>query len=203
MTTARRPGNSLGDTLGQVTTDRHGSLIIADPATPTLHPPFTPMVRVVPTRPGRFYGLSMKPGHIYTIAGNGHPGTIRDGTPAAQAPLALASGAAVDPSGNVIVADGARLLVIAAATGQFYGQHMTNGDIYTIAGTGTPGSTGDGGLARQAPVSLASVTIDASGNLVLGPADPADPVRVIATSPNLFYGVRMLPWHIYGLTSHS
>ena len=196
-------GNSLGDTLGQVTTDRDGSLIIADPATPTLHPPFAPMVRVVPTRPGRAFGLAMKPGHIYTIAGSGHPGAIHDGTPAAQSPLALASGAAVDPNGNVVVADGARLLVIAAATSQFYGQHMTKGDIYTIAGTGTPGSTGDGGLARQAPVSLASVTIDAAGNLILGPADPAAPVRVIAASPNLFYGVRMLPWHIYGVGTAS
>ena len=196
-------GNSLGDTVGQVTTDRSGNLIIADPATPTLHPPFAPLVRVVPTRPGRYYGLAMKPGHIYTIAGSGHPGRTHDGTPAAQAPLALASGAAVDPAGNVVVADGARLLVIAAATGQFWGQHMTKGDIYTIAGNGTPGSTGDGGLARQAPVSLASVTIDTSGNLILGPADPADPVRVIAASPNLFYGARMLPWHIYGLGTSS
>jgi hypothetical protein len=196
-------GNSLGDTLGQVTTDRNGNLIIADPATPTLHPPFAPMVRVVPTRPGRYYGLAMKPGHIYTIAGNGHPGTIHDSTPAAQAPLALASGAAVDPAGNVVVADGTRLLVIAAETGQFWGQHMTKGDIYTIAGNGTPGSTGDGGLAREAPVSLASVTVDISGNLILGPANPADPVRVIAASPNLFYGTRMLPWHIYGLGTAS
>jgi hypothetical protein len=192
-------GNSLGDTLGAVTTDSHGNLIIADPATPTLHPPFAPMVRVVPTSPGHYYDLSMKPGHIYTIAGNGHPGTTRDGTPANLSPLALATGAAVDPDGNIVVADNARLLVIAAATGRFYGQHMTKGDIYTIAGTGTLGSTGDGGLARQAPVSLASVAIDTAGNLILGPADPAAPVRVIAASPNLFYGVRMLPWHIYGL----
>src|SRR5262249_13194487 len=59
-------GNSLGDTVVQVTTDRNGNLIIADPATPTLHPPFAPMVRVVPTRAGRYYGLAMKPGHIYT-----------------------------------------------------------------------------------------------------------------------------------------
>jgi hypothetical protein len=196
-------GNSLGDTVGQVSTDSHGNLIIADPATPTLHPPFTPMVRVVPGRPGHYYGLAMRPGHIYTIAGNGHPGAVHDGTPAALSPLALASGAAVDPSGNVVVADGARLLVVASATGQFYGQHMTKGDIYTIAGTGTPGSTGDSGLARGAPVSLASVTIDTAGNLILGPASPADPVRVIAASPNLFYGVRMLPWHIYGLASSN
>ena len=145
----------------------------------------------------------MKPGHIYTIAGSGHPGAIRDGTQAAQSPLALASGAAADPNGNVVVADGARLLVIAAAAGQFHGQHMTKGDIYTIAGTGTPGSTGDGGLARQAPVSLASVTIDAAGQPDLGPADPAAPVRVLAASPNLFYGVRMLPWHIYGVGTAS
>ena len=37
-------------------------------------------------------------------------------------------------------------------TGTFYGQAMTAGDIYTIAGTGKRGTTGDGGPATRAEV---------------------------------------------------
>jgi hypothetical protein len=35
--------------------------------------------------------------------------------------------------------------VVAASTGSFYGQAMTGGDIYTIAGNGTRGFSGNGG----------------------------------------------------------
>jgi hypothetical protein len=146
--------------------------------------------------------------HIYARQRLLKPGRDEDGTQ----PARRASSCQVDARAAVGMEVAAHvrdlmalpaMSVRAAATGQFWGQHMTKGDIYTIAGNGTPGSTGDGGLARQAPVSLASVTIDSAGNLILGPADPAAPVRVIAASPNLFYGVRMLPWHIYGLGTAS
>ncbi len=40
--------------------------------------------------------------------------------------------------------------MVAASTGTFYGQPMTAGDIYTIAGNGTAGYTGDGGPATSA-----------------------------------------------------
>ena len=42
----------------------------------------------------------------------------------------------VDAAGNLLIADtgNSRIRVIAAATGTFYGQAMTAGDIYTIAG---------------------------------------------------------------------
>ena len=38
-----------------------------------------------------------------------------------------------------------RVRVVAASTGTFYGQAMTAGDIYTVAGNGTQGFSGDGG----------------------------------------------------------
>jgi len=38
--------------------------------------------------------------------------------------------------------------------GTFYGQPMTAGDIYTIAGTGTSGLSGDGGSAAGAEVAI-------------------------------------------------
>ena len=40
--------------------------------------------------------------------------------------------------------------VVAAQTGTFYGQAMTAGDIYTVAGDGRPGYSGDGGPATNA-----------------------------------------------------
>ena len=45
----------------------------------------------------------------------------------------------VDASGDVVIADSDsnRIRVVAARTGTFYGQSMTAGDIYTVAGNGT------------------------------------------------------------------
>ena len=40
--------------------------------------------------------------------------------------------------------------MVAATTGTFYGQAMTAGDIYTVAGNGTAGFSGDGGPATSA-----------------------------------------------------
>ena len=59
---------------------------------------------------------------------------------------------AVDGAGNLVIADTGnyRVRVVAASTGTFYGQAMTAGDIYTIAGNGTTAYTGDGGPATTA-----------------------------------------------------
>ena len=40
--------------------------------------------------------------------------------------------------------------MVAASTGTFYGQAMTAGDIYTVAGDGINGYSGDGGPATAA-----------------------------------------------------
>ena len=78
--------------------------------------------------------------------------------------------------------------MVAAGTGTFYGQHMTAGDIYTIAGTGTAGYTGDGGPAVHAELNgPQALTVDGSGNVVV--ADTGnDRVRVIAAGTGTFYG---------------
>jgi secreted PhoX family phosphatase len=149
-----------------VTIDSAGNVIIADE--------FNERVRVVAAGAGSFYGVPMTAGHIYTIAGNGTQGYAGDGGPATSAKLSLPSAVAVDGSGNLVIADrlNARIRVVAASTGTFYGIPMTAGDIYTVAGNGTLGGKGDGGPATSAElVDPSSVAITSTGNLVIADQD--------------------------------
>jgi hypothetical protein len=65
--------------------------------------------------------------------------------PALKAELGPAD-VAVDGAGHVVESDGLsdRVRVAAVTTGTFYGQQMTAGDIYTVAGSGVDGFSGDG-----------------------------------------------------------
>ena len=101
---------------------------------------------------GTFYGQAMKAGSIYRIAGLSRSGFGGDGGPAIDAKLSAPSGVTVDSAGNVVIGDSGnnRIRVIAASTGTFYGQAMTAGNIYTIAGNGNDGFGGDGGPAASA-----------------------------------------------------
>jgi hypothetical protein len=94
----------------------------------------------------------MTAGGIYTIAGNGTAGFSGDGGPATSAELSNPNWVALDPAGNVLIDDisNARIRVVAAKSGMFYGQAMKAGDIYSIAGNGTFGFSSDGGPATSA-----------------------------------------------------
>ena len=95
-------------------------------------------------------------GDIYTVAGNGHAGDSGDGGPAIDATFDVLRGVSVDPSGNLVIADeyNDKIRVVAERTGTFYGQAMTAGNVYTVAGTGTAGYSGDGGPATAAKLTL-------------------------------------------------
>src|SRR5204863_2515791 len=84
-------------------------------------------------------------GLIRTIAGDGTPGMpdrIGDGGPAITAHLDRPSGVAVAPNGDVFIADTGhhRIRRVDAATGR----------IWTVAGDGVAGSTGDDGPSVRA-----------------------------------------------------
>jgi secreted PhoX family phosphatase len=58
--------------------------------------------------------------------------------------------------------------VVAPSTGTFYGQAMTAGDIYTIAGDGTAGFAGDSGPAISAELANpAAVAVNSAGDLLI------------------------------------
>ena len=156
-------------------------------------------VRVVATSTGTFYGQPMTAGHIYTIAGTGTQGFAGDGGSATKAELGRPQSVAVDAAGNVLIADSFnyRVRVVAARTGTFYGIAMTAGNIYTIAGTGTFGFSGDGGPATSAELkNPAGVGADSSGNVVIADTNN-NRVRVVATSSGTFYGQPMTAGDIY------
>ncbi|MFN0086227.1 MAG: hypothetical protein ACKVX9_12640 [Blastocatellia bacterium] len=81
-------------------------------------------------------------GRISTVAGTGEADFGGDGGPAAQAKLARPIGLAIDPAGNLLIADSnnARIRKVT----------MSTGIITTVAGTGAVGFGGDGGAATEA-----------------------------------------------------
>ena len=174
-----------------VAVDRQGNLVVTDYG--------ANRVRAVAGHTGTFYGQPMTAGDIYTIAGNGGHGFSGDGGPATGAEFRNPNGVAVDGAGNVLIADtyNDRVRAMAAHTGTFYGQPMTAGDIYTIAGTGTSGFSGDGGPATAAELSDPhSTAVDAGGNLLI--TDTLNNrVRVVAAATGTFYGQPMTAGDIY------
>ena len=77
---------------------------------------------------------------------------------------------AADAAGNLLIGDSlnSRVRVVAARTGTFYGQAMTAGHIYTVAGDGKFGFSGDGRPATRAELNFpVGVAVDAAGNLLI------------------------------------
>jgi uncharacterized protein (TIGR03437 family) len=98
-------------------------------------------------------------GVISTLAGTGAAGYNGDGGPAAKAQLNLPYGLAIDGIGNVYASDLGNNRVRRISP---------DGTITTVAGTGSKGSTGDGGPALNAQLlTPRNLALDASGNLYI------------------------------------
>jgi uncharacterized protein (TIGR03437 family) len=126
---------SASFSLGGLAIDASGNVYIAD----TIHN----RIRKVSTT-----------GIITTFAGNGSSNYSGDGGPAIAAGLNLPFGVAVDAAGNLYVAD----------TFNYRVRKVTSDGIITsIAGTGKPGSSGNGVPATDAAIGDASALAVAAG----------------------------------------
>jgi len=100
-------------------------------------------------------------GNVSTIAGGGS--SVGDNVVPTLAAIASPSGIFIDNANNIYIADTSnqriRMIWGAASNGTY-----TQGNIYTIAGTGVSGFSGDGGLATSAQLSFPrSVRVDNTG----------------------------------------
>jgi hypothetical protein len=96
-------------------------------------------------------------GVIAAVAGNGTSGFSGDEGPAVSAQLGMPMSVAVDPAGNLFIADGSRIRKVSQ-----------NGIISTVVGNGTSGYSGDGGPATSAQISgVCTVAVDPAGNLYI------------------------------------
>ncbi len=109
-------------------------------------------------------------GVISTVAGAGAAGYSGDGGPALQARLNNPQGLALDPAGNLYIADTGNNVIRRVSP---------SGQITTVAGTGELGNAGDFGPAVQAQLfNPNAVALDRAGNLYI--ADSANNrIRVV------------------------
>jgi sugar lactone lactonase YvrE len=105
--------------------------------------------------------VQVSDGSVKDIVAGQDPGWFSgDGGPAIAATLNLPRGVAFDHAGNLYIADTSnhRIRRVEASTGI----------IQTVAGNGTPGSSGDGTVALQAGLAYPdAVAIDEAGNLFI------------------------------------
>jgi RHS repeat-associated protein len=144
--------------------DPHGNLYFADQA--------NNRIQEIPAATGTQWGQPMTADDMYTVAGNagGTGGSSGDGGPATSAYLSATGGLALDAGGDLYIGDGGntRVQELAAATHAQWGQQMTAGDIYTVAGGPTITHWQDGSPASNTQNSAApSLAIDTSGNLYI------------------------------------
>ena len=182
---------------GGVGFDKQGDAVIADR--------FNNRVRFMPAASGTFFGQAMIAAHIYTIAGNGTGGFSGDGGPGTSAEVKGPTGVAIDPAGDVLIADADnnRVRFLPASSGSLFGQSMTAGDIYTIAGNGTAGFSGDGGPATSAELhSPEGVAEDPAGDVFFSDGTNQR-VRLIPAASKTLFGQAMTAGDIYTIAGNG
>ena len=99
-------------------------------------------------------------GTFTVIAGTGTPALNRDGSPANDEGLNNPKGLAIDETGNLFIAD--------SGNHRIRKVDIKSHVISTVAGTGKPGFSGDGGLAIHAELNQPrSIALDKTGNLFI------------------------------------
>ena len=117
-------------------------------------------------------------GVITRVAGTGTPGNTGDDGPATDAQLN-------HPAGVAVTADGPHLPTTGFLIAEFFNNEVRKvsaaGVITRVAGTGTPGNTGDDGLATDARLNRpAEVAVTADGGFLIADAGNSEVRKVSA-----------------------
>jgi hypothetical protein len=126
------------------------------------------------TGSNRIRKVTASTGIISTVAGNGTAGYSGDGGAATSAELNYPWGVTVDPMGDIYISDlsNNRIRIVSASTGI----------ITTVAGNGTAGYAGDGGVATGAELNDPwAVAVDSSGNIYIADG-PNYRIRIVTAS---------------------
>ena len=123
-------------------------------------------------------------GNIITVAGNGsgadggYGGDGGDGGPATAAALNYPTSVAVDAAGDLFIADSGNNRIREVIHG--------SGEIITIAGNGTGGYSGDGGLATAASLNNPQgVAVDAAGDVFIADSNNDRIREVVQATGNI------------------
>ena len=144
---------------------------------------------------------SLTSGDAYLVAGTGTAGLIaqpgnnqfgNSTTAVATSNPITPTSVAFDPNGNLLIAgentNASAIQVVAKTTGTFYGVAMTAGDLYTVADVGVSGAPGTainmGDLAAPAN----GMSVDPSGNIVVGDGNGLEFVNEQASGSLTLYG---------------
>jgi len=126
-------------------------------------------VNFIPVTTGTYYGLSMTAYDIYTL------------TTSVNYPLNLA----MDSSGDIFIANSNDNVIdiIPATTGTYYGQSMTDGSLYAVAGDGTAGLSGNGSVSTSAELNApGGVFAESNGTFYIADTNNHE-IRVVAPPP--------------------
>ena len=144
---------------------------------------------------------SLTSGDAYIVAGNGTAGLIAEPgndefgtstTAVATANPIEPTSVAFDPNGNLLIAGesgtGSAIQVVAKTTGTFYGVAMTAGDLYTVAYVGLSGSPASAINMGDVAAPANGMSVDPTGNIVVGDGDGVEFVNEQATGSLSLYG---------------
>ena len=142
---------------------------------------------------------------IYTIAGSstGSGGFSGDGGVATSALLSGSDTVSLDGSGDLFISDSSndRLREVPNTAKPPF--TLTAHDIFTVAGTGSTGTSGDSGQAIDAPISSAGrAIVDSSGNLYIDDYSN-NRVQEVAATTHSQWGISMVAGDVYTIAGSS